>query len=65
MQTKFYDANGGTLSVVSKKVAKADNSVTLFLLSETEKNWLNFHSILLILWELLARSGIFELVITF
>ena len=65
MQTKFYDANGGTLSVVSKKVAKADNSVTLFLLSETEKNWLNFHSILLILWEILGRSGIFKLVLTF
>ena len=65
MQTKFYDTGDHAFSVVPKKVAKADNYVTLFLLSETKKNLQNFHPIKVILWKILARSGIYELVLAF
>jgi hypothetical protein len=64
VQTKFHDASGHRFSVVPKKVAKVDNSVTLFPLSEILKNKLNFHSFELILWEILSRDGIYELVLT-
>lgn len=46
-----------------KKVANADNSVTQFLLSKTRKKYLNFQYYEVILWEILGRDGIYELVL--